>query len=374
MASRFPIINSLSELQPAVSHKDELRFTSQTNGTVVACYVVSGPDTFDSTLARECRGITFDAQGNVAGRPLHKFFNLNEKPETAIHLLRDKKIVRLMDKRDGSMIHTVWLDGKVELKSKKSFTSDVAKAASEWIHHPENELYLAFCEFIASRGMTAIFEWTSPKARIVLAYPDEQLRLLHVRRNNSGTYLAWPTLLGIAQAYGVELVDDLEPCSLDELVAKSQAAEGIEGWIAQFEDGEMVKVKTAWYTARHYVCTALRVRDVAKAFLEEATDDIKAQAAEMGLSVEAIEAVERRVMADLRKIHEVTLDLYNAIAHMTRKEAAALYSTHPYFRQAMRCYTAGSTDGIDAKEYFKRDFLPNYELDTLAVTDSAADK
>ncbi len=42
-------------------------------------YIYTTDDTFDTALARECRGLKFDADGRIIGRPFHKFFNLGDK-------------------------------------------------------------------------------------------------------------------------------------------------------------------------------------------------------------------------------------------------------------------------------------------------------
>lgn len=39
-------------------------------------YLYTLDNTFDSAVARECRGLKFDPDGKLIARPFHKFFNL----------------------------------------------------------------------------------------------------------------------------------------------------------------------------------------------------------------------------------------------------------------------------------------------------------
>lgn len=348
---------------------------NQPNGSVICSYIISGPDTFSDEFAREARGITFDAEGNVIGRPLHKFHNVNEKEHTLAHVLKGRKIMRLMDKRDGSMIHTVWLNGEVALKSKKSFESDVAKAATDWLNKDVNCLWRGFARRIAKEGKTAIFEWTSPKARIVVSYPEDQLKLLHVRDNTTGVYSNPTELAQLSMAYGIDLVDEIKLCTIDELLARAEVEEGLEGWIAQFENGEMVKVKTKWYMDRHHAMTFLRVRDIARMVIDESIDDLKAKLVGDGLDIAPIVAVEWEVMTDLRLIADEMNRLFMSVKDLSRIEAVNKYREHPHFKIAMRMYTDHSYDSYqDVLKYFEQNLLSSYSLENINLLDSVAEE
>ena len=127
-------IKNTAEFRKNVLHKEEIRESDIGHGVTCFCYMVSAEGTFDSDWLRECRGITFDSvTGNVNGRPLTKFFNVNEKESTQVANLDWSKVVRVMDKRDGSMLTSVLTSDGVMLKTKKTFTSDVAIAANKWM-------------------------------------------------------------------------------------------------------------------------------------------------------------------------------------------------------------------------------------------------
>jgi tRNA splicing ligase len=88
-------------------------------------YMVSMENTFDSDLARECRGIVFDENKNCICRPFHKFFNVGEKEFTLPDKIDWNNIDHVGIKHDGSMLTPVFINNKIYFKSKKSFYSDV---------------------------------------------------------------------------------------------------------------------------------------------------------------------------------------------------------------------------------------------------------
>lgn len=339
-------IKHIDELRAKISHKEEIRDAEVSNANMavgstdrfnVFCYMVAGADTFDDAWSRECRGIVFRGT-RVAGRPFHKFFNMNERPETQVNALPWDKVVRVMEKRDGSMIHTVRCGHEVAnpngggnlrgfmLKSKKSFESDVVKLAWGKIGSvSDNSFYdfQCFCREIAKLDCTAIFEFTSPDARIVLHYPKHEFYLLAVRENESGRYWSTHEMVGLADRYGINLVNEVDEFWYHEMTQPSErkflvsamleaakTRENVEGWVIQFEDGEMVKVKTEWYLRRHKAMTFLRERDIAVMVVAQELDDLKALMVGDGVDIKELLEIEQRVLNDIRGI-ELAL---NAIA------------------------------------------------------------
>jgi RNA ligase len=341
-------INDINEFRSKVSHKEEIREMDIGEGCTSFCYMVAAEGTFDDAWSRECRGIVFNTSlGTVAARPLHKFFNVGEREETRVENLDWSKVVRVMDKRDGSMIHTAWTMNGLRLKSKKSFDSDVAKAAEDWMHSQPGLNVFKFCTRMQAMNKTAIFEWTAPDARIVLFYPEAELRLLHVRDNESGEYMhpedlrKWAAEFGVSVVDEVDEFDNVELASPDEmsqlgvtyvrsfdfkrLMDAAKTREGVEGWIVQFENGDMVKVKTDWYLKRHRAMTFLRERDIAQLVLDEGLDDMKSLLVGEGVDISEILKIEAEVV---RQINEVRSWVDGVIAKdgkMDRKEFALQY-------------------------------------------------
>lgn len=366
----FPEIRHIDDLKPFVSHKDEIRFYTQKNGAQVACYVVSGKDTFDTPLARECRGITFDAEGKIICRPLHKFFNINEKPTTQLTSLPWGRLSRVIDKLDGSMLTPLLLNGKLLWKSKQSFESDVARLTT--VYAQTKAKLLDFCLFMLNDNYTPIFEYMSPEARIVVGYPDEKLTLLHVRHMYTGEYIPLRDgngdLTGQAQQwvdnFEIEIVESQVLKPIDEIVAELKSARNMEGYVFQFADGEMVKGKCDWYIGLHHAITFVRERDVAALVIEQRIDDMRGALVEVGASLEGIDAVEQKVLDELRTIEEEAIALARPYQGLPPKEMANALKTHPLFGLAITIHRGQTPDFL---EYFRKNRLKSYSLRALPV-------
>lgn len=374
--SPFPILMSDSAMRLALNDREEIRFMKQSNGTTVCSYIVASADTFRDSYSREARGVVFDENGKVIARPLHKFFNVNERPETQVAAIDWSKVRRVMLKRDGSMIHTVAFpeDGRnFTVKSKKSFESDVAKQSKKWLLQREN--YIKFCSDMTDAGRTAIFEWTSPIARIVVGYKEDELQLLHVRDNTTGLYLTQGELGELSAKYSIPLVDsvpffaeDVTQQVVQDLVA---ATENIEGWVIQFENGDMVKLKTKWYMDRHHAMTFLRVRDIARMVVDETLDDLKAKLVGDGIDIAPINDIESKVVQEIDYIIERVEMTYDANKHLERKDFAILLKGHPHFNLLMQKFSGKEPD---YKGFFAKTKLDEmFDLTQLNLTDSVAE-
>lgn len=356
----FPTIRHIEDVLPFIATKKEISRIPGPAGSTTLCYQFQDSETFDSPQARECRGIVFDRHGNIAARPLHKFFNLGEHGETA-DTIDTNQVARVMDKLDGSMIHTVWLDGDLYLKSKKSFDNAQTKMAWEWLTRSENECALAMCSTLAEAGCTLIFELTSPQNRIVVAYPATQMRLLHIRRNECGTYFPSVALQAIAEINGIPLVE--EPCTVNDALATVSTMEGKEGYIIQFASGHMLKVKCPWYLQLHRTVSFTRERDIAEAALDERLDDIKAALAGLGHDLGPINAIESEVLVVLLAVRaqvESTL----ALAPSDRKTFATIFRDHELFHLLMPAFLGKD---VDYKAWYRKNRLKQrWSLDPVA--------
>lgn len=384
-------IESLDEFRSHVAHKEEMREAEIGEGCTSFCYMIAADGTFDDAWSRECRGIVFNtALGKVTGRPLHKFFNVGERESTRVENLDWSKVVRVMDKRDGSMIHSVWTMNGIRLKSKKSFESDVAKAAEDWMHNEPDLKVWKFVSRMVALNKTAIFEWTAPDARIVLHYPDAELRLLHVRDNETGQYMDREDMQGWADEYGVKMVDETDEffdvhdiykdgvwvgsarvLDAKEILEAAKTREGIEGWVVQFEDGEMVKLKTDWYLKRHRAMTFLRERDIAQLVLDEGLDDLKALLVGEGVDISEVLAIEARVLHVLREMALEVDVAYNADHGLSRKDFAIKHNGSKYFGLLMSKYV-GKEPAF--KDYFEKNLLKDqFSLRQLVLVPSVAE-
>lgn len=273
----FPEIRIISDVLPHIEGRPEF-VVAEREGYTVVNYVVAMADTFDMTgpddlggaIRRECRGLIFDADGNLMSRPFHKFFNVNEREETQAHRL-DLDVLFdhvIMEKLDGSMIRPILVDGYLRLATKMGVT-EVAMQAETWLaaQDPSLKEWLRRC---VHDSVTPIFEWVSPFNQIVLAYEEADLVYLGTRDNATGAYVMDKSCpFSTVPRYG-----SVEG-NLADYISRQRGAEGREGDIIRFADGHMVKVKNDWYVRIHKTVDRIVFdRNIAALILNEEMDDV----------------------------------------------------------------------------------------------------
>jgi T4 RnlA family RNA ligase len=389
----FPVINALDDLLSYIEGKDQFRVQEQSNGTFVVCYMLQDEDTFRGEHDRwykECRGITFNSDRTIASRTLTKFQNVGECEETQAHNIPWDRIVRVMSKEDGSMITFVKLpDGSIVGKTKKTFTSAEAVAATEFLNKDPKKV-----QWVRERldaGLTPTFEWTSPRFPIVLLYEKDELTLLHIRENVSGRYLQeWEFRLGAGSmsAFAEDcpfpivenLINEFEdaydgavfdgPSALDTCVSwkkLEQAAltrEGIEGWVIQADDGRMWKIKTSSYVSLHHSVTFTRYRDVARTVLEDKSDDLKGAFALTGRSIEPIIEIENQIFNTISKAQEY-VDTHTGLGkgfNRTVKDMALALKGDQMFSQIMRVFKGQE---VNWNEWYLKNHIDDHTLEVI---------
>jgi RNA ligase len=238
-------LTNIRQLLPAIEGKPEFIVIDRGDYKVID-YVYQTADTFNTPEAMECRGIKFDRDGLLIARPFRKFFNYGEQ---GTHLPIERPHV-VMEKLDGSMIHPAVVNGLLVLMTRKGMT-DVSKKASERFLWQPN--YSRFMLEMIHAGWTPIFEYIGPENRVVLRYNKSELVLLAIRHMYTGGLLAHGEVCAEAKPYEIPVVGALDSgiIDLDQFIAQTRAMENAEGFVVQFYDGHMVKVKAEDYVLKH---------------------------------------------------------------------------------------------------------------------------
>jgi len=270
----FPIINTIDDVLPHIRGNDNFHVNYKEDYIVID-YILNTPDTFHNAVEKECRGIIFYADGKIMVRRLHKFFNVNERPETLVENLDFSKPHVILEKLDGSMITSMISYGKMTWGSKAgvTFLTPQIEAFVE-----KNPQYLEFVEWIFEWDMTPIFEWCSNQNRIVISHPEDRLVLIGIRHNVSGNYLEYSRMNHIALAFDVDVVKQYPGtvASMQELVEAVKPMEGLEGFVVRWEDGSMVKIKADQYCLLHRSKDELaREKNVIAILVEGKADDFR---------------------------------------------------------------------------------------------------
>ena len=264
---------------------------------------------FIDNKAFEMRGLTFifNEDGSLFKRYLllHKFFNLNQVPESQYSLVSNYVIKSIHNKEDGSVASFIRLpNGNIVGKSKMSFESEQALGMNR-LYNSNSDLK-RFVDWSLDNDLVAVFEYVAPTNRIVLKYSDEELILLRLRDNKTGKYL---DLSKYSDKIGSVKVVPSDVGALDELVELSHSVEDKEGWIIEFTNGLFIKIKTSWYCELHGLLTDDLYREhiLVNYILDEKIDDVLGQIPET--EVEAHERIDKIINVVKHSVAEKVTDI-----------------------------------------------------------------
>lgn len=240
----FPKIEHIDDIWPYIKDTEGQPFSLRKKLVddyefqVITYDVINSLSQFESSLAREARGIKFDINGKIISRPLHKFFNLNEFKELEPEDVCNPEFI--YEKLDGSMIHPILLpNGNIRFCT-KSGISDVSLQFEE--ENLFNETQLKAIKELCIQNITPIFEYTSPKNRIVVSYDKSEVTLLAARENKHGIYLDLKTVANFVMVKTPPTYDSYE------LVHNWKRKEGV---VLVYKSGVRLKVKAADYVLKH---------------------------------------------------------------------------------------------------------------------------
>lgn len=278
----FPIIETINDVLPHIKDYEEIVVSENVQGNfVIIRYMVSTPQLWERTpgweIRRECRGLAFCTKtGEILSRPYHKFFNINEKPETQadkVNLYEDHII---LEKLDGSMIRPIRCpDGDFYIATKAG-ESDVSAMASNFLRN--NSHYYDFMNYVMKCESTPIFEFCSRKNRVVIDYPQDRLVLTAVRHNITGEYIEYDTMVHRAKAFNIDYVKAINGLSNQNvhlLVKQVKEWEDSEGIVLRFATGHMCKIKADDYVAKHSAKEAINhEKNLIALILADGLDDL----------------------------------------------------------------------------------------------------
>ena len=260
-----------------------------------------------------------DNTGELVSLPFEKFFNLNENPITTNVDL--SKTVEISEKADGSLISTfINGNGEVDVKSRTSLESSQAVAAYELLH--ENDRLLKEVQDLELLGYTVIFEYVSPKNRIVVHYPDDRLIVLAVRNRLTGEYIPLDELTNYRELRN-HAIRKVECENVIEFINSISTIEGIEGYVLLLEDGLRIKVKTQWYLERHRLRDNLtNPRNLGLAIINQKIDDLRTILSDDKDNLAIIEHNEHKVREIYHYVSTNVENFYQENKKLSRKDYA----------------------------------------------------
>ena len=285
----------------------------------------------------EMRGLTFvfNKDGSLYNRYvlLEKFFNLNQVSNSMYSVVKDYKIRYVNNKEDGSIATFVKLpNGKILGKSKMGFDNDQANGINKI--YKTNPDVKSFVDWSLNNDIVPIFEYVAPHNRIVLRYSEEELILLRLRDNKTGKHIDIKEHLDKIGSIKIAPFEDDN--TLDDLIEKSKTEVDKEGWIVQFDNDHMLKIKTDWYFQRHGLLTndIYREHIIIGYILDDLIDDVIAQIPEdekeAHLRINKIISIVKRTLRD--KVDEMNLAYKEYVeSGLSKKEYALKNKTNPNF-------------------------------------------
>lgn len=299
----------------------------------------------NSLEAFELRGLTFVKHNDdyISYRMLHKFFNLNQTEGYMWEDVKDKKILKVQDKMDGSMIRFIpFLDGSVRAKTKYSFQAVQAEMAQKI--YEEDPFVNTFVNWTLENRLAAIFELVSPFNKIVLPYAKTELRLLQIREEETGRYL---DIDQIDECNDILKTETLS-LSWDDLLSMKQTEKDIEGWVVILDDGQLIKVKTDWYLSMHRLLTenVNQTNFIIHSILDETIDDALSAIPEFHIEVrDRIEKINQKVVAHWNQIIDIVsnkVSKYNG----DRKSFAIEHKEDLYFPLYMTAISKNGDENL----------------------------
>jgi T4 RnlA family RNA ligase len=316
----------------------------------------------------EMRGLTFvfNKDGSLYNRYvlLEKFFNLNQVPNSMYSIVKDYKIRYVNNKEDGSIATFVKLpNGKILGKSKMGFDNDQANGINKiYKNNPDVKSFVDWC---LTNDIITIFEYVAPHNRIVLRYSEEELILLRLRDNKTGKHIDIKEHLDKIGSIKIAPFEDDN--TLDDLIEKSKTEVDKEGWIVQFDNDHMLKIKTDWYFQRHGLLTndIYREHIIIGYILDDLIDDVITQIPEdekeSHMRINKIISIVKSTLRD--KVDEINLAYKEYVeSGLSKKEYALKNKTNSNFPFVMNLDKAEQLKKMSKEEILDiYDDIESYE-------------
>jgi len=298
---------------------------------------------------RNLRGITFrgDTKELIA-LPLHKFWNLNENEYTQLDVIKNKKILHVTEKYDGSLVYFFMLGSRLYCKTKFNSAADQAYWAMN-IVECNSTLKNSIIKLIKN-NYTPIFELISPRNQVVIPYTEEKLKYICSRSMADGTY-------NFDYVEGCDPVGEFYLDDVNSIISTVKNFYGHEGLVVVFDDHDMIKIKNEEYLKLHKIkSNILNESTIANLVLNNKLDDIKDYLFSSDLNmIEYVCSLEKKIIDSYNNFIQSAQIFYNIYKDMPRKDYAIKAQNEldrTSFGLAMELYSNGTINEDTFKERF----------------------
>ena len=298
----------------------------------------------DSKIVQECRGVIINVKDmSVVCRPFDKFFNASQ-PQAATLIGK----IRAEEKVDGSIMKMYFYQGEWRLATNGMIDAADAtlQMSSDDVATYQDLFNVAFAKYVSGDKMaeldewkdyTLIFELVSPINRIVVAYPETDLKLLGIRHNATGKEIV-PRDTSLARIFKTPNLYDIDTLEQALEIAKTLGGNE-EGFILVDEYFNRVKVKGTEYLALHKMrSNSYSLKGFLEVVLNDSQDDLVAYFPEYTPFITDIESKIKQLISDIET--EISAVQFDA----DRKEFALQIKDKPYSSMLFKLYGNANYD------------------------------
>lgn len=325
------------------------------NGTVITTftYRYANYGDFQKKYARNIRGIVFNKKTKeILALPFHKFFNYGEIPNVQ-NIIDENGVKRITVKADGSLIYFFMIDDKLYAKTKFNSFSVQSEYAIQIVNN--NKKLKENIIRLIKESKTPLFEFVSPRNRIVIQYNKEQLIYLGSRNMITGDY----------DFRTIPDIDNIEyylfnTRDIDIGISNINNISDLEGVVITLNNDDMIKIKTENYLNSHYLVNGIfNERNLASLLINDEIDDIISKFADDDNILSFIEQTKKKVLPVYNNYIYLSKLFYDNNKDLDRKDYAiklqATYTDKNIFGLAMSYYLGVSEE--EAENKFKEKFI-----------------
>ena len=199
------------------------------------------------------RSSLWNSNGELISASFKKFFNWSEQPDL-VSVPTDLSDAQLMEKLDGSTLIMSKYKGELILRTRG--TVDATKLDNgdeiEFLKKKYPKVF-SFFDVCETGNVSYVFEWVSPKNKIVLDYgPEADIYLTAAIGHDDYSMFSQYELDVISELMEVKRPKVFNYSSTDEMLKSIDVLQGQEGICVYFNNGQDIrKVKSAQYLALH---------------------------------------------------------------------------------------------------------------------------
>jgi len=200
------------------------------------------------------------------------------------------------------------------------------------------------------------------KNRIVLFYEYESLMLLQASDKN-GKYIDLDDISESLKKYKIEKTKYWDKENLETLFNIRESIKDFEGWVIEFEDGSIVKLKTDEYFELHKTLSGLNTKSIFEIIINDDLDDYKDKLTESGnmfvpykksVILQMEKNIQKHILSTINKIENIILKEKT----LSIKEFALKYIDYNYFPVLIR---VKRNEEIDKYSLLKEFLLKRYK-------------